>query len=69
MNAYKPTGLLAIAMLFASCATVEAQDTTFVANDNPLIRYKYTADPGALVDRDGTMYIYAGHDICPPPHN
>ena len=57
----------ALAILPSTLAV--AQDTTFVANGNPLVRYKYTADPGALVDNDGTMYIYAGHDICPPPHN
>ncbi len=60
---------IAIAALLA-CTLTEAQtpDTTFVASGNPLIRYKYTADPAALVDK-GTMYIYAGHDVCPPPHN
>ncbi len=59
--------IAALAILPSTLAV--AQDTTFVANGNPLVRYKYTADPGALVDNDGTMYIYAGHDICPPPHN
>ncbi len=61
--------IIAIAALLA-CTLTEAQtpDTTFVASGNPLIRYKYTADPAALVDK-GTMYIYAGHDVCPPPHN
>ncbi len=60
---------IAIAALLA-CTLTQAQtpDTTFVASGNPLIRYKYTADPAALVDK-GTMYIYAGHDVCPPPHN
>ena len=24
-------------------------DTTFIANGNPIIQYKYTADPGAMV--------------------
>ena len=41
-------------------------DTTFIANGNPIIQYKYTADPGAMV-HDGKVYIYAGHDECPPP--
>ncbi len=41
-------------------------DTTFVANGNPIIEYKYTADPGAMVYGD-KVYIYAGHDECPPP--
>lgn len=50
-------------------AEAQIKDTTFVANGNPLVRYEYTADPGALVDNDGTLYIYAGHDICPVPDN
>lgn len=66
--------MAAISSLSLNVATnVEAQalpkpDTTFVATSNPIVRYKYTADPAALV-HDGTMYLYAGHDICPPPHN
>ncbi len=62
---------LTLVLASASLAMAQGQpkpDTTFVANGNPLIRYKYTADPGALVD-NGTMYIYAGHDICPFPEN
>ena len=31
-------------------------DTTFVANGNPIIKYKYTADPGVMV-YDGKVYI------------
>lgn len=56
-------------MAFAVPGEARQTDTTFVANGNPLVRYKYTADPGALVDTDGTMYVYAGCDVCPPPHN
>ena len=41
-------------------------DTTFVAKGNPIIDYKYTADPGAMV-YDNKVYIYAGHDECPVP--
>ena len=44
------------------------QDTTFVAKGNPIIAHKYTADPAALVYND-KVYLYAGHDVCPPPHN
>lgn len=47
---------------------LQAHDTTFVATGNPIIKYKYTADPGALVYRD-KLYIYAGHDECPAPEN
>lgn len=50
------------------CASATGPDTTLVATGNPLFRHKYTADPAALV-HDGRMYIFAGHDVCPPPHN
>lgn len=63
------TPLLMTSVLASLTAMAEVRDTTFVANGNPLIRFEYTADPGALVDNDGTVYIYAGHDVCPPPHN
>ncbi|WP_163270271.1 glycoside hydrolase family 43 protein [Dysgonomonas sp. 511] len=43
------------------------QDTIFRAESNPVFKYKYTADPAALVYND-RVYIYAGHDECPPPH-
>ncbi len=43
-------------------------DTTFVANGNPFVKYKYLGDPAALVD-GGTVYIYAGHDQCPDREN
>ena len=36
------------------------------ANGNPIITYKYTGDPAAMV-HNGKVYIYAGHDECPPP--
>lgn len=52
---------------FAAIGKVAAQaDTTFMAKGNPVITYKYLGDPAALV-HDGTLYIYAGHDECPPP--
>jgi len=35
---------------------------------NPIITDKYTADPAALVHND-TVYLYAGHDECPPERN
>lgn len=35
---------------------------------NPVITHKYTADPAALVYND-TVYLYAGHDECPPNQN
>lgn len=52
---------------FAAISKVAAQaDTTFMAKGNPVVTYKYLGDPAALV-HDGTLYIYAGHDECPPP--
>ena len=51
--------------LAAPCGLSAQEDTTFVAGGNPLVKYKYTADPGAMV-HDGRLYIYAGHDECPP---
>ncbi|NDV68539.1 glycoside hydrolase family 43 protein [Dysgonomonas sp. 25] len=44
------------------------QDSIFRADGNPVIRHKYTADPAALV-HNNKVYLYAGHDECPPPHN
>lgn len=34
---------------------------------NPFIRHMYTADPSARVWDDGRLYVYASHDIDPPP--
>lgn len=45
----------------------EKKNTTFIANGNPIIQHKYTADPGAMVYRD-TVYLYTGHDEAKPPH-
>ncbi len=41
-------------------------DTTFVATGNPIINYKYTGDPAAMVF-DGKVYLYTGHDECEFP--
>ncbi len=58
--------LVIFSLALAVFAGLSAQnDTTFVAEGNPIIKYKYTADPGAMV-YDGKVYIYAGHDECPP---
>lgn len=45
----------------------EKKDTTFIAQGNPIIQYKYTADPAAMVYHD-TAYLYTGHDEAKPPH-
>lgn len=31
------------------------------------LKYKYVGDPAAMV-HDGKVYIYGGHDECPPPN-
>ncbi len=50
--------------------TVHAQkrDTSFIAAGNPIIKYKFTADPAALVYKD-KVYIYTGHDAAPEKRN
>jgi beta-xylosidase len=40
-------------------------DTTVTAKGNPVITYKYTADPSALL-YNGKVYLYTGHDEAPP---
>ena len=35
---------------------------------NPIITHKYTADPAAMV-WNNTVYLYTGHDQCPPDRN
>lgn len=49
-------------------ASATGSDSTIVTTGNPLFKHKYTADPAALVYGD-RMYIYAGHDMCPPKEN
>jgi len=39
-------------------------DTVIHATGNPIIRHKFTADPGAMVYKD-KVYIYTGHDVAP----
>lgn len=64
----KTLRLLFSILLITSNIYAAVQDTTFRAKGNPIITHKYTADPAALV-HNGKVYIYAGHDECPPPHN
>jgi beta-xylosidase len=40
-------------------------DTTFHATANPIIKHKFTADPGAMVYKN-KVYLYTGHDVAPP---
>lgn len=60
--------LLFLSVLIGVNSHAAVQDTTFYAKGNPIVTYKYTADPAALVYND-KVYIYAGHDECQPPHN
>lgn len=60
---------MALAALTALPMHVNAEsrvDTTFVANGNPIVKYKYIGDPAALV-HNGTLYIYGGVDEAPAP--
>jgi len=54
--------ILCVSQLFCQEVT---RDTTFRAKGNPVIRYKYTADPAAMVYKN-IFYLYTGHDVCPP---
>lgn len=60
--------LLALVSTMSIFSQQTGKDTTFQSNGNPVFRHKYTADPAALVYKD-KMYIYAGHDVCPPHEN
>ncbi len=40
------------------------QSSTLEKNGNPVIKDKYTADPGAFVYKD-SVYLYTGHDEAP----
>ena len=62
---------ISISIIFSSIgilAQTTATDSTFQSTGNPVFRHKYTADPAAFVYKD-RMYIYAGHDVCPPREN
>ena len=55
-----------LAMLPAmASASEEKGDTTFTSKGNPFVTHKYLGDPAAMV-HDGKVYVYAGHDECPP---
>ncbi|RYY27799.1 MAG: glycoside hydrolase [Sphingobacteriaceae bacterium] len=61
---------IAVVMLFTTAfCNVQAQntkgDTTFTSTGNPIIKHKFSADPGAMVYKD-KVYLYTGHDVAPP---
>lgn len=58
--------LLFIALFTANLSFASQTDTTFVATGNPIVKYKYTADPAGFVYKD-RLYVYTGHDVCPAP--
>lgn len=54
-----------VALVSCSLAYGHAsRDTVFKSNGNPIITYKYTADPAAMVYK-GQVYLYTGHDEAP----
>jgi len=60
------TRLVAVCMIATLAAN--AQDTSFKATANPIIRHKYTADPAAMV-YNNKVYLYTGHDVAPDRQN
>jgi len=58
--------VLAAALASTNLLFAKAQDTIFVASGNPVVKYKYTADPAAMTYK-GKVYLYTGHDVCPAP--
>jgi len=67
-------------VIFALCALFNAVFTTCTDEDppsaasfipgprNPFITDRFTADPAAFLDDDGTVYIICGEDALPPVH-
>lgn len=58
---------LSIAHFFAMMVFAQ-KDTSFTITGNPIITYKYTADPAAMVYKD-KVYLYTGHDVAPEKRN
>lgn len=54
----KRIALLALAVILFACA---GSQKSFVADSNPLIKDKFTADPAPMV-HNGRLYLYVGHD-------
>ena len=53
-------------MFISICVFAQKADTTFTIKGNPIITYKYTADPSAMVYKD-KLYLFTGHDERPAP--
>ena len=70
MNRLNTFFLLQIAMLLlvgfgCTKSTESTSGPVSLEFNNPVITEKFTADPATLVYND-TVYLYAGHDQCPP---
>ncbi len=62
------TKYLWVVFIAISGYSIAQPDTNFVANGNPIIKHKFTADPAAIVYKD-KVYIYTGHDVAPFTRN
>lgn len=60
--------VLQLMLIFSFITTIGQSDISFRSNGNPIIKYKYTADPAALVYKD-KVYLYTGHDVAPAKEN
>jgi len=49
--------LLFMIDVWSAHSKIQTKDTTFRADWNPIIRYKYTSDPAAMVYK-GKFYLY-----------
>ena len=50
-----------VALVTACSSAPQKELNTFIAEGNPIITDKFTADPAPMV-YDGTLYLYVGHD-------
>ena len=60
--------LIFLVTIFYNATAQTTKDTSFIATGNPVIRYKYSADPAAMVYKN-TVYLYTGHDVAPVKQN
>ena len=64
----KLKNLIVTILAFLPCGSAISNphiiDTVIYADGNPIIKYKFTADPAAMVFK-GKVYLYTGHDVAP----
>ena len=68
---FKYSGFIGLFFLLQGVSHAQeniAKDTSFIAEGNPIIRHKYTADPAALVYKD-KVYLYTGRDQATAKEN